>query len=364
MHDYTHLRLIADDLTGALDSASSFVDLFPALRVGQNAAGDQSLVLNSASREDTSDETRRKTIELAAHLAPAAGRLCFFKIDSLLRGHAAAALDALLSVLSFDQIIMAPAAPTLNRITTNGRQHVRVHGVWVPTGEDLLIELEKCGRTVGKNSVHDKGLIWFDAAKDEELDDIVSQYTGSVESVLWVGTAGLASALANKIGKRAPKTIPVTAPMLGLIGSNHPVMQQQLVKVSDLRFSSNYQADIAARLKTTDAVMVSCELPENSTHDAAQRLIESSFSSLVSHIPAPTSLFVSGGETLQNLLTPLQVQSLELLGEFESGIPISRIEGGLWDGVTVVSKSGAFGSPDFLLRLVSSLTQHSKAIVT
>jgi uncharacterized protein YgbK (DUF1537 family) len=34
------------------------------------------------------------------------------------------------------------------------------------------------------------------------------------------------------------------------------------------------------------------------------------------------------------------------------GVPVSRIGGGLWDGVRLISRSGAFGAPDFLARLL------------
>jgi hypothetical protein len=32
-----------------------------------------------------------------------------------------------------------------------------------------------------------------------------------------------------------------------------------------------------------------------------------------------------------------------------AGIAVSRLDGGLWPGATVISKSGAFGAPDLLV---------------
>lgn len=368
MREITQLRLMADDLTGALDSAASFVGLFPGLRVGHNADKDRSLVLNSASRESSAQEARRQTKALATHLAPSEGRLSFFKIDSLLRGQAAASLDALLSDIPFDSVIIAPALPALKRVTLEGRQHVWSHDTWTPSGEDLLSALVEYGHTVTKNDVRSKGLVWCDAKTDAELDQIVTQGLSLSGSVLWVGTAGLASALARLMGNRIQKpqqsTRPfLSLPLLGLIGSNHPVMRAQLAKVSALHLPSTRRTDIVDKLKSNDAVLVTCPLPETCAPDAAQSAIRHAFSTLVSALPVPACLFVSGGETLQDLLVPLRIDALELLGEVETGVPVSRITGGLWDGVSVISKSGAFGSADLLLRLVSSLNPHSKAIV-
>lgn len=373
MTDPTQLRLIADDLTGALDSAAAFVGLFPALRVGNLTSAEGSLVLNSASREATSEQARQAVSILADALAPASGRLSFFKVDSLLRGHAAAELDALLSKVRFDRVIIAPAVPAQNRVTRKGRQHALVGGHWTPTGEDLLAELQRQGHRIrintpeAKQTLEGDGLVWCDAADDDTLDQIVDQVSPLPGSVLWVGAAGLAAALARRIGRAGSgarsSPVPFQAPLLGLIGSHHAVMQKQLSAVSALHVPSHRPAEIIERMTTTDAVMVTCDLPEGSTHENARHAIAKSFSALIPHIPVPASLFVSGGETLQSLLTPLQARSLVLLGEFEAGIPVSRIEGGIWHGVNVISKSGAFGSADLLLRLISSLNPHPKAIV-
>ncbi|MYA79184.1 MAG: four-carbon acid sugar kinase family protein, partial [Acidobacteriia bacterium] len=43
------------------------------------------------------------------------------------------------------------------------------------------------------------------------------------------------------------------------------------------------------------------------------------------------------------------------------GIPWGRLEGGLADGTTVVTKSGGFGGPDLLLRVVDSLKEKEQA---
>jgi uncharacterized protein YgbK (DUF1537 family) len=53
------------------------------------------------------------------------------------------------------------------------------------------------------------------------------------------------------------------------------------------------------------------------------------------------------------LCTALAANRLDALGEWRPGIPVTRIAGGVWSGVTLVSKSGAFGTDDVLAALVT-----------
>jgi D-threonate/D-erythronate kinase len=59
----------------------------------------------------------------------------------------------------------------------------------------------------------------------------------------------------------------------------------------------------------------------------------------------PGTVIIAGGETLKNLCTCLGTQSLLVTGQIAPGIPRSAMQGGLRDGVEIVSKSGAFGPP-------------------
>ena len=52
---------------------------------------------------------------------------------------------------------------------------------------------------------------------------------------------------------------------------------------------------------------------------------------------------MAGGETLRAVCRRLGARSLEAVGIVAPGVPRSVLRGGAWDGVEVVSKSGAFG---------------------
>ena len=73
------------------------------------------------------------------------------------------------------------------------------------------------------------------------------------------------------------------------------------------------------------------------------------------------ALVLSGGDTARLLCGALAADAIHLGGEVLPGIPWGRLEGGLADGTTVVTKSGGFGGPDVLLRVVDSLKEKEQA---
>lgn len=78
---------------------------------------------------------------------------------------------------------------------------------------------------------------------------------------------------------------------------------------------------------------------------------------------APATLFVTGGETLRAACEALGADHLELVGQIVSGVPLSVLRGGRFDGVRVVSKSGAFGDRDLVKRLLALETTLSDGVI-
>ena len=129
----TLLRLLADDLTGALDTAAEFVALtgpiqafwhgaLPGLLQG-NAA------LDSGTRERTPAQAAEIVSQLTPHLADAA--IAFKKIDSLLRGPTIAELAACLRAGGWRRCVLAPAFPYQGRVTRGGQQYAKgADGTW------------------------------------------------------------------------------------------------------------------------------------------------------------------------------------------------------------------------------------------
>ena len=304
------LRLLADDLTGALDSASRFVPLTGPLPVLWRSDDVPPTAAIDSGTRDLPEAAARAAIDRFAPVLEGAD-IAFKKIDSLLRGHVALELAACMRF--FDHCVLAPAFPFQGRITRAGRQLFRAGDTWRETGVTL------------------PGM--RDAETDADLDAIVAEGRALAGSILWVGTGGLAGALAGRRPVPRPELQP---PLLALIGSDHPVSRTQ----------------VAAVPAHQRAAIVICEIPPNTDRLSARRLIGTTFASLLRQTERPGTLFVTGGETLRDLCDALGVSHLEVDGELEPGVPTSVLRGGAWDGQRLVSKSGAFGDEGFLARLL------------
>ena len=73
------------------------------------------------------------------------------------------------------------------------------------------------------------------------------------------------------------------------------------------------------------------------------------------NLVAPVTLILTGGDTARAVCLALGAQALEIEREAAPGIPISRLRGGKWDGLTVVTKAGGFGDAETLARIVDDL---------
>ena len=316
--DLPVLRLLADDLTGALDSAARFVPLVgPVPVVWSDPIPAGTVAIDSGTRDLPPGDAAAALQRLAGALQ--GGDIAFKKIDSLLRGHVALELDACRP--GFDRCILAPAFPFQGRITRNGRQLIWNGERWCDTGVTLPL---------------------LDAETDTDLDGIVAEVRSVTASVLWVGTGGLAGALA---GRRPIPSPTLSGPVLALVGSDHPVTLGQLAAAA-----SRHHRLPGAPLTLPAAVTL--DLPQGIARGAANQAIIAAFVGLLAEVPRPGTLFVTGGATLRSLCEALGATSLTVDGEIEPGVPTSILRGGPWDGQRIVSKSGAFGDTGLLVRLL------------
>jgi hypothetical protein len=77
---------------------------------------------------------------------------------------------------------------------------------------------------------------------------------------------------------------------------------------------------------------------------------------IVTTRPRPTNLVVVGGDTLLALCRAADVRSLQASASPRAGWGRAHLVGGLWDGLTCYSRSGAFGPPDDLRALLAALS--------
>ena len=352
------LRLLADDLTGALDTAAEFVPLTGPVHVFWQATDPallpQNAALDLATREGAREAARAATIAAVPSLIPAG--IAFKKIDSLLRGHTLVELAACVAAGPWRSAVLAPAFPFQARVTRKGIQFAQHQGAWAPAGPDLVGELRRLG--VPAQPADGKplrpGVTVFDAETDADLLDAVASAGGIDAPVLWCGTGGLARALAGGVPPPSP---PLPHPILGLFGSDQAVTAAQLAACHPHWHALPDATAASARLVTSaldrnGRAAISHVLPADTPrHEAALR-IEAVFRGLIDGLAPPGTLIAAGGETLRGLCVALGATSLEVQGSVMPGVPISILRGGRWNGVTVVSKSGAFGHPTLLRELL------------
>lgn len=355
----TRLRLIADDLTGALDTAAQFVGRAGPVPVfwRMPAALPPSAAMDSGTREQDAERAAAMATRTASLLHPAPGTIAFKKVDSLLRGHSGLELAHCLRALpGLRHCIVAPAFPFQRRVTRGGRQYAWIDSAWQVVGEDLDATLAAEGMAVRHARPGDPvppGISLWDAETDADLRRIVAGAAG-LEGVLWCGSSGLAGAIA---GSPPPGADPLARPVLGLFGSDHPVTLRQLDAASEHRLVLPDGGAASARLLTrrlaaSGVALVSFALPPGlARHHAAGRIARQ-MTALLDHVAPPRTLIVAGGETLRALCLALGAVQLDVQGQVMPGVPRAAMRGGRWDGVDVVSKSGAFGDPALLGRLL------------
>lgn len=344
------VRLLADDLTGALDTAAEFVGLcgpFDVSWTDSFATPDsQSLAIDSGTRE----RTKAESIEIVGRLAPLlqGGTIAYKKVDSLLRGAWAAELGACLRGGHWASCVVAPAFDYQGRRTIEGQQYARtVQGDWYRVGDNLLDQLRQDGieaRQGRADTLSQGGVQVFDAESDLDLDRVVEMARRVPGPVLWCGSGGLAGALAR--GQRADASSQMKRPVLGLFGSDQPATASQLAACGEATIAlaeGEGRAAVQHKLADDGVALVKFALADGlSRADAAQRIAHE-LTALTATLETPGTLIVAGGETLKAVCLAVGAHALQVTGRIVPGLPRSVLQGGRWAGVDVISKSGAFG---------------------
>ncbi|GGF72561.1 hypothetical protein GCM10007301_35460 [Azorhizobium oxalatiphilum] len=362
----TAVRLIADDLTGALDAAISFVAPGQHIPVYWHrppaGAAPASLALDSGTREADGASARRALTGLVRDLPRDRNALFYAKLDSLLRGQAAAEIAGWMEALAPTRCIIAPAFPHHGRITSGGIQHLCRDGARHPVGADLTAGLAAEGHAVRLCRPGDPvpdGISLWDAETDADLAAIAAAARTCPGTTLWCGSGGLAVALAGVSGRAEVAPAQLPRPLLGLFGTDHSVTRTQLSACGDAVLALTDGGPASARtladhMTARGVVLATLSLPDGTPRETAAARIAEEFARVLEQMTPPATLVVSGGETLRGLCLALGAERLDLYGQIEAGVPCSILRGGRFDGVHVVSKSGAFGAPSLLRRLIST----------
>jgi D-threonate/D-erythronate kinase len=401
--------ILADDLTGAADSAIAFARRgLPAKVVWGEARPEEhadsiALAYDAATRElDAAEAAHRHGDALRRFLRP--GMHVFKKMDSTLRGNPAEEIAAMLDVLHAQRspvrVVIAPAFPAMGRTVRDGQ--IFVHGVplpftefWPASREHDLAVLINLLDTVGVHARHfslstvrgdraalgpgfANGVAVCDAETDDDLERIASAILEGGAATFCIGSAGFAHALAQIVsrasgrGRSSHRCAVVTRGALIVVGSRTQASRAALaqlltlgdvegVSVNPALLMGDLQSSAAAGLangvgKTlARGIDVVVDISQSaSAQDAGNPQLAAALARLLA-APArhASALVATGGETAAALLTRLGVEGLRLVDEIEPGIPLGLTLGEI--SVPAVTKAGGFGNEECLKRILSRL---------
>ncbi|WP_328768920.1 four-carbon acid sugar kinase family protein [Streptomyces sp. NBC_00286] len=373
------IAILADDLTSAGDGAAPFrraghdarILLTAPASVPRHAVGVSAVDLGSRVLDEKAAASRTRR---AARLF-AGSELLFKTVDSTLRGHIAAEVRAACTGSRRRTVVIAPAFPAEGRVTVEGVQYVRgvpvhesdfardpVHPVRCSDLATLFPEAVVAGPGRAAELpelIGNGGLIVCSAAGDDDLDRLVAAVP-RLDNVLWVGSPGLAAALARRCARAAGSATSVPAPArrpLIVVGSANAATRRQLAALSaraDVQgiTVSGDPATAVETLRGLTAPVLTLQTPdERHTPQTAQALARS----LAAVVQALTeehtidALIVTGGETAATVLQTLGATGIGLLDEPEPGVARGTLLGQL--PLPVLIKAGGFGDDATLLRL-------------
>jgi D-threonate/D-erythronate kinase len=398
---HTQILIIADDLTGAADTAVQFRRVgFPSVVLARLAKDHTPLKrtqvtsLSLNTRDASPTAVRRLWQRHAPTItALAQGALVYQKIDSTLRGHPALDVRRLLGLLRASAALIAPAYPRLGRHTTDGVHHV--HGVPLAETEyaraqtrapatSHLVELfttddapppvhlplrvieEGVERVAAWLQPYLAGpcrLITADASDEYHLDILTDVALPRAGQLLLVGSAGWAERLALACKERLSYA-PVRPGVLAVVGSLSSVTTRQVQAAlqggATLGRYHSIEAKSAAGESSQDWQSITQALRGGraailwtnpgdvraSSGRAGQQILRAvagAVRAILSTTPV-SGLAIVGGDTAQAVLRALQASGLTLAGEITPGLPYGRLLDGPFAGLPTATKAGGFGT--------------------
>ena len=405
------LAMIADDLTGAMDTAAGFFARGADVRVFSFqertdffAGGEEVSVIDAETRHLAPEEAYLRVAALAKKAVQAGATHLYKKTDSALRGNIGSELAAMLCAGGGETVNFVPAFPQMGRTTKGGIHYVEGSPVaqsvfgqdpFEPVKDPYVLRIigaqtevpaVACG--VGEFS-RAPGICVYDAETEEDMEGIADGL-GAGGLRLCAGCAGFAQILARRLfpEKRHSEVQPAKGPLWVICGSVNPVTIKQLLwaqargavrlslaprqKLESAWLLTDEGDRLAAAAlaagKRADCIIVdTLDQSRGETWRLAQgrdmtlpemreRIAEVLGGVVKKLLEAGLegTLMCTGGDVLQSVLYTLGAESLRLQGEIAPGV----VRAGFLYGEeerTVLTKSGGFGGQELLERLVQEL---------
>jgi uncharacterized protein YgbK (DUF1537 family) len=342
----TRIAIIADDLTGALDTASPFACRRARAICLTEPGSISKLVHSEAQVLSVSTNSRHLAPKQAAEVVRRAAEeinewqpdIVLKKIDSRLKGNVTQESAAVASVFGFKRLLLSPAAPDIGRYVRNGS----VTGVGVEKPVSIAERFADSGLASDIPDVTSR----------EVMSDVVRGFLERRDR-LPICSRGFAVALAEHMFPGPLRVAPaVEEPILIAIGSRDEVTAQQrkaLCEAGQFVCLEAPEGRVPDKVPAVSHLLLFCA----GTMQPQAESVARTFADGVRRVAAalkPRTLLCSGGDTALAFLRSVGQTGLEILGEVAPGLPLSaaKIAG---RHVSFISKSGGFGGASTLLEL-------------
>ncbi len=371
--------IVADDLTGAMDSAGPFAALgietwVVAVPMRCDPASLRSarvVSVNTDSRHLPAAEAAARVDGIVRHLGTDGFDIIVKKIDSTLRGNVVAETMALLDASGRREAVVAAAFPAQGRTVRGGVVHVDgkplaqtafakdalsppplapLQEVFVAAKPGLRVRL------VAPADAFDAGTdIWIaDSEVDADLTRIVEAFASRMSRVLMVGSAGLTRALAALCFDAHPAPAGrqhVTGTIVFAVGSRAARSAEQV----DALAAEPETRVLRAPNGRLQSGQIPCALnlvlkatPDDAGHEVDAGRVAADIARHALDIARGAhaqALVATGGDTAIAILAASDNPALQVLGDLMPGIPYARIR---LDGTSLwlVTKAGGFGGRD------------------
>ncbi|MQA08599.1 MAG: four-carbon acid sugar kinase family protein [Pseudonocardiaceae bacterium] len=400
------VAIIADDLTGAGDTAVQFSDAGWAaeLLLGSGDSDAQVVAVTTDSRAcadaDAAKRVRRTTEELLRGGAP---RL-YKKIDSTLRGPVRAEIDALLDALPRGVVaVVCPSFPDVGRTLVDGTLLVNGRPVAetaagkdpvTPVTESHLPTLLDAAHVrldptespaSGARRVRAAGrIVVLDAADKSELDRVSRVVAELGDHAVAVGSAGLAEPLAtlwrpaghvhedvSTAGTRAePAGVSSTA--LVVVTTLHDAAREQARALTEqgterrqpserqLLGDDAWESFVAGVLDAaaSQPPVLLISAPDRTGLEVAPDLVARRLAEVAARVLRAaeiSGLVVTGGDGARALLAGVDGTGIRLHDQVAPGVPLGSVVGGWMAGLPIATKAGGFGERDVLIKAADAV---------
>jgi len=385
------IGVIADDLTGALDTGVQFskFGLISIIQLQPNPENDEDvIIINTNSRETSKEKAQERIRDAVLELK---GRLLYKKIDSTLRGHLDAEITTILDQSAYTKATLCPAIIEENRMVIDTKLWVSgklLHETpfaqdptWpaqTSSIEDYFKEpITKISLTEvrsGKENLRKKinlsneRIIVPDSTEGSDLFKVAEVVWET--NILPCGALAFARAWITKAGNNRlhhlPLEEPIEDPILIVSGSLHPNTIQQIEILSnhhnciDLVIPTRsldipkILKDIKEELQISNKSII-LKTPKEKIKN--RQMIETLKNNQIKTAKAILKSFQinavigCGGDTVSSLLSELNTEAIICHSEVTPGFPYGILRGGIGNNLPIYTKAGGFGTPQVLLDL-------------